>query len=306
MSDRLLGSALVVVSSTAFGAMAIFGVWAQDAGTDTMALVFVRFALAAAVLLVATAVVGRRRPGRAAVPPRRQWWPIAAMGGIGYVGQATCFFLALEYAQAGLVALLLYLFPAFVTVLAAVFLRDRPGLVTLAALAMSLGGTALVVGGGSGRPLGIALGVGAAMVYSVYIVVGSVVTVGLDPVFVSTLVCCSAAVVTGGVLVVLAAAGRPQSFPGDAAGWASLVVIAVVCTALAILTFFGGLARLGATATSVLATVEPVVTVALAAVLLDERLTALQLIGGLLVLGAVVWLALHQRRPVAAVEAPPV
>ena len=104
----------------------------------------------------------------------------------------------------------------------------------------------------------------------------------------------------------LAAAGRPQSFPGDVAGWASLVVIAVVCTALAILTFFGGLARLGATATSVLATVEPVVTVALAAVLLDERLTAVQLTGGLLVLGAVVWLALHQRRPVAAVEAPPV
>lgn len=300
MSDRWVGAGLVTASATAFGAMAIFGVWAQDAGTDTMALIFVRFAFASVVLL---AVIGVRR---VKLPPLRRWWPIAAMGGIGYVGQATCFFLGLQYAQASLVALLLYLFPAFVTVLAAVFLRERPGLVTAAALAMSLAGTALVVGGGSGRPLGIALGIGAAMVYSVYIVIGSVVTVGLDSAFVSTVVCCSAAVVTGVVVVLLAAVGHPQSFPSQARGWASLVVIAVVCTAFAILTFFAGLARLGATATSVLSTVEPVVTVVLAASLLGERLSGVQMIGGALVLAAVVWLATSQRRPVASVEAPPV
>lgn len=300
MSDRLLGALLVVASSTAFGSMAIFGVRAQEAGTDTMALIFVRFAVAAVVLLLVVRLRGMP------LPPRRRWWPVAAMGGIGYVGQATCFFLALEHAQASLVALLLYLFPAFVTVLAVIFLQERPGLVTVLALAMSLVGTALVVGGGSGRPLGIALGVGAAAVYSVYIVVGSVVTQGLDPVFVSTTVCCAAAVVTGGIVLVLVAVGRTPAFPAEAAGWGSLVVIAVLCTAFAILTFFAGLSRLGPTATSVLSTVEPVVTVALAVALLDERLSLTQVGGGALVLAAVVWLAVSQRRPVAAVEAPPV
>lgn len=300
MPDRLVGATLVVASSTAFGAMAIFGVRAQEAGTDTMALIFVRFALASVVLVVALRLSGRR------LPPLQRWWPVALMGGVGYVGQSTCFFLALQYAQAGLVALLLYLFPAFVTVLAVVFLRERPGLVTFAALTMSLVGTALVVGGGSGRPLGIALGIGAAVVYSVYIVVGSVVTGGLDALFVSTVVCCSAALVTGVVVVVLAAVGRPQSFPTDVSGWGSLGVIAVLCTAFAILTFFAGLSRLGATATSVLATVEPVVTIVLAAAFLDERLGVVQLIGGALVIGAVIWLALGQRHPVAEVEAPPI
>lgn len=300
MSDRTLGAVLVAVSAAAFGSMAVFGVWAQEDGTDTLALIFVRFALASVVLL---AVVRMRR---VTWPPLRRWWPVAALGGIGYVGQATCYFLALEYAQASLVALLLYLFPAFVTVLAVVFLGDRPHLVTMLALALSLLGTVLVVGGGSGRLLGIILAVSAAVIYSVYIVVGSVVTTGLDVIVVSTVICCSAAVVTGLLNLAAALTGHAQSFPDGPKGWGSLVAIAVICTAGAILAFFSGLPLLGPTATSVLSTVEPVVTVALATTLLGERLGPVQVLGGALVLGAVIWLALSHREPIAAAEAPPV
>lgn len=300
MSDRTLGAVLVVVSSTAFGSMALFGRWAQEDGTGTMTLVFLRFAIAA-VLLVAV-LAHRRLP----VPGLRTLWPVMVMGGVGYVGQASCYFLALEHADASLVALLLYLFPAFVTVLAVVFLRERPTVVTAAALTMSLAGTALVVGGGSGRPLGIALAIGAAVVYSIYIVVGSVVTAEVDPLVVSTVVCVTAAVVTGLIVLTLAGTGHPQAFPATSRGWGSIAAIAVIGTVIAILAFFAGLKRLGATATSVLSTIEPVVTVALATTLLGETLSAGQLVGGLLVLAAVIWLALSQRRPVAAAEAPPV
>ena len=219
------------------------------------------------------------------------------MGGGGYVGQAYCYFLALEHADASLVALLLYLFPAFVAILAAVFLHERLGLVTVLALVLALVGTGLVVGGGSGQPIGIALAVGAAVIYSIYITVGSVVTGGLDAVVVSTVVCVSAACTSGSVLVVMRLAGQPVSFPGSPRGWISLVAIALLGTVLAILTFFAGLSRLGPTLTSVLSTLEPVVTVALATWLLDESLSGLQAAGGVLVLGAVVWLALAHRVP---------
>ena len=296
--ERLTGVLLVAVSAAAFGSMAIFGVWAQDDGTGTPALIFVRFALASVVL------VGVMRVRGVGLPPLRRCVPVAAMGGIGYVGQSYCYFLALEHAQASLVALLLYLFPAFVAVLAAVFLRERIGLVTAAALVLALVGSALVVGGGSGRPLGIALGVGAAVIYSVYITAGSVVTDGLDVIAVATIVCVAAAVVCGTVVVVLAAAGRPTSFPSSAGGWGTLLAIALICTVVAILAFFGGLARLGPTSTSVLSTLEPVVTVGLATWLLSESLTGPQAVGGLLVLAAVVWLAIVQRAP--AETAPPV
>lgn len=292
MTPRLTGALLVALSAVAFGSMAILGVWAQDDGTSTPALIVVRFTLASVVLAGVARVRGVR------LPPLRRAWPIAAMGGIGYVGQSYCYFLALEHAQASLVALLLYLFPAFVAILAAVFLHERIGRVTALALAVALAGSALVVGGGSGRPLGIALGIGAAVIYSIYITVGSVVTREVDTLAVATIVCSSAAVVGGLVVLVLAAAGRPASFPRSASGWSSLVAIAALCTVVAILAFFGGLALLGPTPTSVLSTLEPVVTVVLAWWLLSESLSPVQVAGAVLVLAATVWLAVSHRTPV--------
>lgn len=292
MTPRLTGALLVALSAVAFGSMAILGVWAQDDGTSTPALIVVRFTLASVVLAGVARVRGVR------LPPLRRAWPIAAMGGIGYVGQSYCYFLALEHAQASLVALLLYLFPAFVAILAAVFLHERIGRVTALALAVALAGSALVVGGGSGRPLGIALGIGAAVIYSIYITVGSVVTREVDTLAVATIVCSSAAVVGGLVVLVLAAAGRPASFPRSASGWSSLVAIAALCTVVAILAFFGGLALLGPTPTSVLSTLEPVVTVVLAWWLLSESLSPVQVAGAVLVLTATVWLAVSHRTPV--------
>lgn len=289
MSDRLIGAVFVVISAASFGSMAIFGVWAHDDGVDTPTVLFVRFV--AAALILATVQYARGIP----MPALKRCAAVAAMGAIGYVGQSYCYFLALEHADASLVALLLYLFPAFVAILAAVFLHERIGAVTAGALALTLVGTALVVGGGSGEFLGYALAIGAAVIYSIYIIVGSVATDGLDAIAVSTVVCVSAAVVTGGIVLVRFAAGESASFPASSRGWLSLAAIAVICTAIAIIAFFAGMARLGATSTAVMSTLEPVVTVGLATWLLNESLSAVQAVGAVVVIAAVIVLALSHR-----------
>lgn len=299
VSDRLIGAVFVAISAAAFGSMAIFGVWAQEDGVDTPTVLFVRFL--AAALILAGLQYARGIP----MPALKSCGPVMAMGAIGYVGQSYCFFLALEHADASLVALLLYLFPAFVAVLAAVFLHERIGAVTASALVLALAGTALVVGGGSGEILGYALAIGAAVIYSVYITVGSVVTNGLDAIAVATIVCAAAAVVTGGIVAARFLAGHPASFPVSPRGWLSLAAIAVICTALAIITFFAGMSRLGATSTSVMSTLEPVVTVALATWLLNESLSAVQAVGAVVVIVAVVALALSHR-PVVEQSSTPV
>jgi drug/metabolite transporter (DMT)-like permease len=80
------------------------------------------------------------------------------MGGIGYVSQSYCFFTALNYAQASLVALLLYLYPLFVTILAAVFLKEHLTTSTVIALVLCSVGAGLTVGAAraarSASPLG--------------------------------------------------------------------------------------------------------------------------------------------------------
>ncbi len=97
------------------------------------------------------------------------------------------------------------------------------------------------------------------------------------------------------------AAGDLQ--PGDVSlagvGW--LTCLAAVSTVGAIALFFAGLRRVGPSAASILSTLEPVVTVALAFVVFGESLGPAQLLGGALVLAAVVAV----RAPTRIAVAPP-
>jgi drug/metabolite transporter (DMT)-like permease len=210
---------------------------------------------------------------------RRVVWPhgrtlalIVAMGALGYFGQSLCYFVALQHAEASLVALLLYLYPAFVTVLAALWLDERLTRIQCAALVLCLAGSALMVGGGHGEPIGILLAIAAAIIYSLYIVIAARVTRGVDRLATTAVVCVAAAGMFGMLSLARAVAGVPPHWPRTPLAWGAVFAIALVSTVMAMLAFFAGLARLGAARTSMLSTLEPVVTVALASLLLDETL----------------------------------
>ena len=289
-ADKLFGVLLIAVSAASFGAMAIFTHYAYASGANVVGLLMVRFVIAAAALMVVMRV---RRIG---VPPWSRVAGLAAMGGIGYAGQSFTFFSALNYAPASLVALLLYLYPMFVTVLAAIFLRERLTATAIIALVLCSVGAGLTVGGAglSGGSLpGIALGVASAVIYSIYITVGARVTRGLDPLACTTVICTAAAVVYTGMALV----GAPAYLPGTFGGWAAAVAIAGLSTVVAILTFFAGLQKLGAAQASMLSTLEPVVTVLLAALLLGESIAPMQMTGGVLILAGVLWLTRADAKP---------
>jgi drug/metabolite transporter (DMT)-like permease len=75
--------------------------------------------------------------------------------------------------------------------------------------------------------------------------------------------------------------------------WGALLGLALVSTVLPILTFYAGMQRLGAAQAAILSTAEPILTLILAALLLDERLSATQILGGGLILGSVLLLQLR-------------
>jgi len=285
---RWVGLALIVVSAASFGALAIFARLAYADGAEPLTVLLLRFALAGAVMLALMAA--RRLP----FPRGRTLLGLVLMGALGYVGQSLAYFTALTLASAGLVALLLYLYPAIVTLLAALFLRERLTPARIAALLIALAGTALTIGpalaDAGARPLGIAPGVAAAIIYSVYILVGSRVTPRAGAIPSSTIIILAAAAVYGGVV-----AWRGPTLPATAVGWAAIAGIALISTVLAIVTFFAGLAHVGPTAAATLSTFEPVVTVALAALVLGDAIAPIQMAGGALILLAAVALALAGR-----------
>jgi drug/metabolite transporter (DMT)-like permease len=299
------GSFLCLGSATAFGAMAIFGKLAFDEGANAGTLLAVRFLVAAAVLwcvLLASGALPALRRLR-----RRDVATAFALGACGYALQSGCYILALERIDASLLSLLLYTFPAIVTVAAVALGRERLDRRRVVALGLvSAGLTLVLAGAGTGalEGVGVALALGAAFVYSTYILVSDGVAQRLPALMLATLVCTGAAIsLTVGSTV----AGQFHPGAVTAAGWGWLAGLAVVSTVAAIVMFFAGLSRVGPTAASILSTVEPVVTVALASAVFAERLTGAQLAGGALVLTAVVVLRtgrVPQRAAERAVVAP--
>jgi drug/metabolite transporter (DMT)-like permease len=290
---RSPGTLFCVASAAAFGTNAIFAKLAYDEGATLGTLLSARFVLAAALLWAVLLPRGAARELRAL--GRRGICAGLALGAGGYAIQAGCFFAALERIDASLASLIVYTFPAMVATAAVVLGRERLDGRRLAALVLTSGGLVLVVAGaGAGRlePVGAALALGAAVLYSAYILVSEGVAHRMRPQMLAALVCTGAAV----TLTAGSALGG-ELRPGEVspAGWGALSGIAVVSTVAAIGLFFAGLRRVGPTTASILSTVEPVVTVLLAALVLGEALGAAQLAGGALVLAAVP--VLHARRP---------
>jgi drug/metabolite transporter (DMT)-like permease len=282
-AERWQGVLWIVLSAVGFGAMAIFAKIAYREEVSLTGMLFLRFTIAGLLLAAWGSWQGMRWPRG-----KDLLW-VAGMGALGYVGQAFCYFSALKYASAGLVGLLLYLYPALVTVMSALIYRRKIGVARAWAVAAALAGTALTVGGDlQSQPLGIMFGIGAALIYSIYILAGEGVMPRVGALPAATVVMLAAAVVYGG-----AAMAEGQALPGSVEAWMAILAIAFFSTLLAILGFFKGLEKLGASDASTLSTLEPLVTIGLAMLVLGETITGVQMAGGALILAAVIYLARH-------------
>lgn len=276
-----LGAVYIIASGLCFGSLPILARAAYANGADTQTLLLLRFSIASALLWAVFLAKGARLP-------RGRWLAVlAAMGGLGYAGQSFFYFTALTLASAGVVALVLYLYPALVALLSRVVFGHALSPLQLAAVAMALVGSVLTIGrAGDATPLGVFFAALAAWTYACYILTGSRLPPEVTPTASSTVIITGAAVSYAAVCAV-----RGVRLPGTPAGWGAALAIAFVCTVLAISFFQAGLQRLGAVRASVYSTVEPAFTLILAAALLGERLTALRIAGAALIIGAVILLA---------------
>jgi len=277
--NRFVGIVLVAISAAAFGTLAILGRYAYADGMDTLTVLFLRFSLSAVVMAVL--LVTRRE----SLPRGLTSLQLVGMGAVGYVGQAFSYLTALKYASSGLVALLLYLYPVFVAILSAIWLHEQITRTKTTALGLALVGTALTVGPEGGQFLGVLLAISAAAIYSVYIMVGAQVMKRVSAVQSSTVIFASAGSMSGVLMM-----GNGPHLPATGAGWAVIGSIVLIATVLPVVAFLAGLERIGPTNAAMLSTLEPVVTVLLAAMLLGETLKPITLLGGGLVLVAVLLL----------------
>jgi drug/metabolite transporter (DMT)-like permease len=173
--------------------------------------------------------------------------------------------------------------------LSVIVLREKVTGIKVVAIVLALIGTALTVDPAGGQLVGILLAVLSALIYSVYIIVGTNVMKHVSAMQSSFVIFASASVVYG----ILMGINGPH-FPVTNTGWLGVAGIVLVATVIPVATFLAGLERIGPTNASLLSTLEPVVTVLLAWLLFGERLQLITVFGGALILVAVVLLTRNE------------
>lgn len=282
MSQRTVGTILCILSACSYGATGIFGKLAFDEGLTVTGLLAARFSIAAIVLWLLVAALGR-----GSRPSRRGAAAGIALGVVAYSAQTGLFFLALTRLDAGLAVLLVYIAPVLVAIAAVAFGREQLSRAQVAAVVVAVCGTTLVAtGGGLGKVdgLGMVFAFGCAVAFTAYMLLSHAVVGRVNPVALSASVC------TGCALSFLTAAGASGHLPIHTTdkGWLLIGALALFSTVIAVTALAAGTARIGPSTATILATFEPVIATILAVAILGEHLAAPQVVGGLLVVASAV------------------
>lgn len=277
---------MVIVSAACFGTLAILTPLAYRAGAAPMPLLAWRFMFAALLL----AVLAGARNRRALLVGRGDLLRYTALALTGYGAASVCFFFALKFADAAVVAVLLYAYPALVTLAMWVFLGEKATWARGAAVLVTFVGCAMVVGlfGGVAHVSwpGVALGMGAAVGYTLFNLLSHRWLPGRSQLVMMTYTFGIASIGIAALTLVSGqslstAAWQPQA-------WWLLGAIVVVPTFIAVVLYLQGIRGLGPSQAAVVSTLEPLFTIVLAWLVLGQTLSGLQIAGAALVLGGVV------------------
>jgi drug/metabolite transporter (DMT)-like permease len=284
------GAGLGVACAFSYGWTVLFGRVLAKSGVGFSAALGMRFAISA-LFLFGLLAAGRRR----LVPSRSGVARAFSLGVCFYATQASLFYQGLRHGTAAAITLLFYAYPAFVVLMEIPLGYGMPSRRTLAALALSLGGAALIAGTSgtvSVSRVGVAFALAAGGFFGLYVLLGGKLLAGLEP-------RASALWVSAGTSsALLVHAGITGSLHFGARDWPP-VVGAGMATAAAFSFLFATLPRLGPSGTSVVLTLEALFAILLAAIFLGETIGPLQMVGGACILLGAAVIATSARVPAA-------
>lgn len=295
-----IGPAFAILGVLGFSFKAILVKLAYAAAPiDPLTLLALRMLYSAPFFALLAGWAGRAQRTQPIEPG--DWRRIAVLGLVGYYLSSLLDFIGLQYITASLERLVLFLYPTIVVVLSAIFLGHPITRRSVAALVLSYAGIALAVRHDirmSGEPLTIALGSGlvfaSAITYSIYLVGAGPVIARIGSARFIAWVMLLSTIYLGihfaiaRPLAALAAPLRVQAL---------CAAMAVFCTVLPTWMMAEAVHRMGAGNASLVGSLGPVFTLGLGAMMLGESVSAVQLVGVVLVLVGVIMVS---RRPARA------
>lgn len=304
--DGVLGAALIALAAICFSTLGPLTRFAAEAGVGSLSIVAWRAGLGGGamivLLLLLRGAAGRPIRGRTGIPPRQQLLVLA--GALAGLILNLAMFIAFVRIEIGLALLVFYLYPAIVAALSVLWFGARLDALRWSALGVSVIGLVLTLVGAGGLGSldagGIALAFIAAMAQAFFVLAARHGFASIPPIEAAAVTMGLAAV---GYVVIATLTGNPGQLAEPVASGAALLPVlaaGLLGAAVPTLCFITGIRLLGPPRAAILATLEPVMGIALSAWLLGEQPTALQLFGGALVLAAAALLQLPARGAVVA------
>ncbi|MBM3585746.1 MAG: DMT family transporter [Alphaproteobacteria bacterium] len=276
------GVALVLGAAIAFSFKGILAKLLYAEGVSVPTLLALRFAVGLPLVwLIARRTAPSRRP-----PTGAELAAVAIGGVLGFGLAPITDFIALALIDVSIERVILFSFPAFVLLFDSVRRRALPGARQWLALGLTQAGVVLTMGGFDLAKVmanleGSLWAIASAAFYAVYLMVNQAHGRTLGAARFTALGMTAG---TATVAVYFLALKPIAALNVSLVAWAYVVAIAVFCTVVPMIMFTEGIKRIGAARASLVATIGPPWTVALAALVLGETFTVQQAAGGALVI----------------------
>ncbi|MGE5391169.1 MAG: DMT family transporter [Deltaproteobacteria bacterium] len=274
-SRQFSGFIYVALSALMYATMPLLGKYAYGSGLEPDQVIFLRYGLAFLILATYLPICKKTAPLSKS--------PLVWLQGSIFIMGSLFYFFALRLLPVSLVTIILFSYPALVSLLSIVVYREKLGLGHFAAVLLAIAGTGLAGGFAPSHmqisTIGVLLAAATAVCYTVFCVLGQKTTDGTSPLSLT------ASISFAGIIIILLFFHSPgfllklnllQLFIGLALG--------LVDTVMAVSFYLKGIQLIGAARASLVSILEPVLTVLMAVLFLHEHLGVFQLAGLLLVL----------------------
>ena len=283
MTDRTKGYMLGALSAASYGVNP-FAVYMYDDGMSVDSVLFYRYAFAAVLLggLMYARGESLRLSGKELL--------LLFVEGLIFSFSSITLFLAYQYIDVSIASTLLFCYPALVAIIMMLFFKEKPSVITVAAIVLVGIGIALLNSGGDGsvdNVIGVLLVVSSSLAYAIYIV--SVQKTALARM--SSLKVGFYSILFGSLIYIvrLDMCTSLQWLPTMRSGICA-VVLAVFPTIISLTALAKSIKYIGSTAAAILGALEPVTAVLIGVIVFGERPTPLAILGMFIVFGAVTML----------------
>ena len=273
--NAIIGYPAGIITGITYGLNPLFAVPLMNNGATIESILFFRYSFA--VVLLGAFLILTKQSFRISA---RQAGVLLALG-LLYTSSSIFLFEAYNYIASGLATTLIFLYPVLVAIIM-VFLRVVPSWSVWLAIASTFGGVIIMTQGSGGEsinPIGVALSLGSALVYALFIVIinrSKAIAEISNTLLTFYALTIGAIVFMGKISFSDTAITAGITTSGD---WLNLLGLALLPTIVSTATLAIATRNIGATKASVLGVFEPITAILVGTLMFGEPLTTNIVVG---------------------------